>query len=139
VLDADIRTHEAYALIQQHWNSVCEDVLKLLPKDSSVRYQLKKRFGIVHELVLRLKQGIPPNEMGWWPDNVPATLPDIWNAAWAYSCFRLEQNEEWETPSDFDDLFRLVLKGIESSFVHTKFGPELKRIAEIEHVKQKKD
>lgn len=139
VLEEDIRTREAYALINQHWPSVCKEVLKLLPKASATQYRLKKGLGVVHELVLRLQQGIPPNETGRWPDNTPASLPDIWNAAWAYRCFCLGQDEKWGTHHNLDDLFRLVLKGIESSFVHTKFGPKLKRIANHEHVKQDKN
>jgi hypothetical protein len=51
----------------------------------------------------------------------------------------LEEDENWGTPNNFDDLFRLVLKAIEASYVQTTFGPELKQIAEHEHIKQSKN
>jgi len=138
-INADIRTLEAYKVIQQNWPAVQEEVLTFLPTESQAPYQLKQNLGVIHELVLRLKQGIPPNETGTWPDMAPAAIADIWNAAWAYSCLRLEENPSWGTPSNFDDLFRLVLKAIEVSYVQTKFGPEIKSISEHEHTQQREN
>jgi len=134
-IDADIRTRLAYQFIQHHWILVRKEVISLLPKESQAPYQLKNRLGIIHELVLRLNQGIPPNETGTWPDTDPASLPDIWNAAWAFSRLRLDEDEKWGTPNNFDDLFRLTLKAIEASYVHSTFGPELRLVAEHEHIK----
>lgn len=138
-INADIRTREAYQLIEQQWSSVQREVLKFLPKESQLPYQLEKSVDIIQELVLRLKQGIPPNEIGTWPDTRPASIADIWNASWAYSRLCLEEDANWGKPNNFEDLFRLTLKAIEASYVQTTFGPELKQIAEHEHIKQSKN
>ena len=113
--------------------------MTFLPTESRAQYQLRRTLRVVHELVLRLKQGLPPNETGVWPNATAAGLADIWNSAWAYNCLRLEEDPKWGTPSNLSDLFRLILKAIEVSYVQTKFGPELKSIAAHEHTEQGKD
>lgn len=123
-IESDIRTREAYALIERQWPSVAERVIRQLPAPSQKRYKLKDRVAVVTELVLRLQNGIPPNETGTWPNSAPAPLADIWNGAWAFKCLCCER-PEWGSPDDYEDIFRLVLKGIESSYVHSTFGPRL--------------
>jgi hypothetical protein len=132
-IESDIRTREAYHLIQENWAAVSKETLKLLPKETSSPYRLKERLEVVHELVGSLERGIPPNETGIWPETKPASLPDIWNAAWAFCCKQLEGHHGWGAPDDFEDLFRLVLKAIETSYVHATFGPKVKDSLEHEH------
>ena len=134
-IGADIRTKEAYNLIEQLWPTVKAEVLITLPKGSQTPYHLKSHLHTINELALRLRDGITPNETGAWPDTTPALLADIWNAAWAYSRLRLSDDSNWVTPNNFDDLFRLVLKAMEVSYVHTTYGPELQMIASNEHTK----
>jgi hypothetical protein len=80
---------------------------------------------IIEDLVSRIEYDAPPNEIGIWPNNKPSSFEDILNAAWVFKAKRQKQLS-WESASDFEKLYRLVLKGIEASFVHTVFGSQLR-------------
>jgi hypothetical protein len=127
-INADIRTLEAYGVIKRHWDTIRKGVLDQLPAESKHPYSLRSRMAVVKELVDRMNNGIPPNEYGMWPNVSAASVQDIWNASWAASYLFLRR-PNWGSPDDYNHLFRLSLKGIESSFVHTNFGPGLPGVA----------
>jgi hypothetical protein len=102
--------------------------LQRLPQGSAEPYYLFKRVRVIEELVTRLQQDTPPNELGTLPDNSPASLEDILNAAWVFKIKKMHQDPNWGTANDFEKLFRLVLKATEVSFVHSTFGLKLKKL-----------
>lgn len=127
-LNLNITTREAYRVIEANWERIRAEALKLLPQESREPYHLLKRVRAIEELVIRLEQDTPPNELGTWPDNSPVCLEDILNSAWVFKVKKMHQDPDWGSPDDFEKLFRLVLKAAEVSFVHSTFGPELKKL-----------
>jgi hypothetical protein len=123
-INEDVRTREAYELVQEKWPNVWKQVLATLPKNVKAPYRLPDRHKHVGELIDRLKRDIPPNETGTWPDTQPASLADIWNAAWAFKIAKFTKSSAYD-----DDylatLFQLTLKAIEASYVHSTFGRRL--------------
>lgn len=91
---------------------------------------MQDRHQIVGELIDRIDRGVPPNETGIWPDTQPATMADIWNAAWSCKVERFAKTVE----PDFDDyletIFLLTLKAVETSYVHRTFGPRVIKMLE---------
>jgi len=127
-VDSAISTREAYRVIQSRWQQIRGQALKLLPEESKEPYRLFRGVRDIEDLVNRLEQDTPPNEIGTWPDNSPASLEDILNAAWVFKIRKMCQDPDWGSVDDFEKLFRLVLKATEVSFVHRTFGPELKKL-----------
>ncbi len=119
-------TKEVYKAIDANWQSIKVSVLSSLPSKSRSPYRLHKRLPQIQDLVDRLKAALPPNESGNWPHASPASLEDIINAAWAYKLLMIAENPSWGAADEFERLFRLALKGIESSYVHKAFGHKLK-------------
>jgi len=127
---ATITTREAYRVIEANWKRIRTEALRLLPQESPEPYQLFKQVGAIDDLVRRLEQDTPPNEIGTWPDNSPVSLENILNAAWVFKIKKMRQDPDWGSADDFEKLFRLILKAAEVSFVHSTFGPELKKLEE---------
>jgi hypothetical protein len=100
-LQSAITTREAYRVIEANWQTVRAQALQLLPQGSAEPYCLFKRVRIIEELVTRLQQDTPPNELGTWPDNSPASLEDILNAAWVFKIKKIHQDPNWGTVDDF--------------------------------------
>ena len=125
---ATITTREAYRVIEANWEMIRNEALQYLPAASAAPYRLFEHIRSVEDLVRRLQQDTPPNEIGKWPNTSPACLEDILNAAWAFKLQKTSTDPSWGSPDDFEKLFRLVLKGMEVSFVHSTFGPELKKL-----------
>ena len=126
-LQSAITTREAYRVIEANWPQVRQQAIQLLP-DESEPYHLFKQVRIVEDLVRKLEHDTPPNEVGQWPDDSPASLEDILNAAWVFKTTRACPDSGWGTPDDFEKLFRLVLKAIEAGFVHRTYGAKLKTL-----------
>lgn len=126
-IDAEIKTREAYALVKANWSEIWRQVLRQLPPRVRAPYRLAKRATILEELIDRMDRGIPPNEVGTWPNNHAAPLADIWNAAWACKIAAFQEGRE-----DFDDyletVFQLTLKAMEASYVQSSFGPDLRKL-----------
>ena len=120
-------TREAYRVIEDNWQQVRQQALELLP-DEPEPYRLFKRARFIEDLVRKLEDDTPPNEVGQWPDVSPASLQDILNAAWVFKIARVRPDSGWGTPDDFEKLSRLVLKAIEASFVHSTYGTKLKTL-----------
>lgn len=127
VIKSKIETREAYDFVEKYWKDICVEVIGLLPSDSSKPYRLYKRPSIIESLVSRLQSMIPPNETEFLSDT-PACLQDILSSAWVYKIQKIVQDNEWGTTNDFNLLFRLVLKGCESSHIHSVWGKLLKEI-----------
>ncbi len=127
-VDSTISTREAYRVIQSKWQQIRGQALKLLPKESREPYRLFRRLRTIEDLVQKLEQDTPPNEVGRWPMNSPASLEDILNAAWVFKLRKISNDPNWGSLDDFEKLFRLVLKAMEVSFVHSTFGSELKKL-----------
>ena len=127
-LNSDIRTREAYKVIQAKWQHVREQALQLLQGNAGEPYHLFKQARAIEQLVHKLEQDTPPNEIGQWPENSPASLENILNAAWVFKIRRIRQDPEWGATDDFEKLFCLVLKATEACFVHSTFGPKLKNM-----------
>lgn len=127
-LNSKISTREAYRVIEAKWQQVRQQALQLLPDKSTEPYRLFKRVCYIQDLVKKLEQDTPPNEVGHWPNNSPAPLEDILNTAWIFKITRVHPDSGWGTPDDFEKLFRLVLKAIEASFVHRTYGAKLKTL-----------
>ena len=127
VIKSKIETREAYDFIENNWKDIYVEVIESLPSDSSKPYRLYERPSIIESLVSRLQSMIPPNETEFL-SNTPACLQDILTSAWVYKIQKIVQDNEWGTISDFSLLFRLVLKGCESSHIHSVWGKLLKEI-----------
>jgi hypothetical protein len=128
VLQQDVAVREAYALIEEKWTSIRSEALAMLPTQSQEPYRLCKRLETVEDLVQKLDNGIPPNEVGVWPNASAATFEDIISAAWVLKIRKQTQSSEWCVPEDFERLCRLVLKAIEASYVQSVFGSRLKGV-----------
>jgi len=121
VLAESVVTREVYRLIENRWGKWREEVLKKLPEKFKEPYRLRKRITALSDLVEKLIDDIPPNEIGTWPLTEPASLQDILNAGWAYKIKQSSQLE-WNTPENHEKMYRLLLKAIESSYVHTFYN-----------------
>lgn len=128
LLRATITTREAYRMIEAKWKRIRTDALQLLPRDSREPYHLFKRVRSIEDLVRRLDQDVPPNELGTWPENSPACFEDILNAAWVFKIRKMVEDPSWGLTDDFEKLYRLVLKATEVSFVHNAYGDKLKAL-----------
>ncbi len=128
ILESSVRTKEAYRMVEQHWSTVWSQVVTDLPDTVRKPYKLTSNRMVVEELIERLRHGIPPNETGSWPTNHPASLADIWNAAWACKIqhFRGEKGEILD--EHVETLSHLTLKAIEASYVQKTFGPRLREL-----------
>jgi hypothetical protein len=128
VVKLDVQTREAYALIKNNWSTIWKEVLENIPIEKRKPYRIVDRQAVIGELVDRLNLGIPPNEIGTWPDTEAASLPDIWNAAWAYKVKKIRS----ETGEALDEhlliLSKLTLKAIEESYVQGAYGPSLRKL-----------
>ena len=126
-IESDVRSRMAYQLIEKHWARIRHEVLARLPEELQAPYALHERQVVVGELIDRIKQWVPPNETGIWPDVTPASMADIWNAAWSCKVHEFRQN----SGPDFDDylevLFQLTLKAVEASYVQTTFGGSIEK------------
>ena len=127
-LQANITTREAYRVIEANWERIRTEALELLPQKSQEPYQFLQEVRVIEELVIRLEQDTPPNELGTWPENSAARLEDILNAAWVFKIKKMGEDPNWGSADDFEKLFRLVLKATEASFVQRTFGPKLKQL-----------
>ena len=131
VLSKDIVTKVAYKFIEDNWDTIKNEVLDLLPSNSKQPYRLFEHVSEVKQLVGKLEHDISPNEFGEFPDNTPASFEDILNAAWVFKELKLSKDSTWRSVDDFEKLYRLVLKAIESSFVHNKYGEKLKGLKNL--------
>lgn len=127
-LQSNITTKIAYRVIEANWKRIRTEALQLLAPESTEPYHLFKRVRVIEDLVTKLEQDTPPNELGTWPENSAACLEDILNAAWIFKLKKMDEDPRWGSADDFEKLFRLVLKATEVSFVHSTFGPELKKL-----------
>lgn len=127
-LNSNISTREAYRVIENKWQQVKKEALNLLPDKSTEPYCLSKQVLTIEQLVHRLEQDTPPNEIGWWPKNSPSSLENIINAAWIYKIAKIQKDPDWASTDNFEKLYRLILKAIEVSFVHSTFGLKLKKL-----------
>ena len=132
-IERDIITREAYGLIERKWSEILNQALELLPPESSDPYRLFNHTREIEDLVIKLEKDIPPNEIGDWPNKSPAQYIDILNAAWIFKIKKLKDRNGWGSTNDLENLFRLVLKAIEASFVHSVFGGKLDKGACGEH------
>ena len=128
VLKQDVAVREAYNLIEEKWKGIRSEALAILPTRSQESYRLSRRLEIVEDLVQKLDNGLPPNEVGLWPDTDPARFEDIISAAWVLKAKKQSHDSEWRDPEDFERLYRLVLKGIEASYVHSAYGNRLREV-----------
>ncbi len=121
VIESNIITREAYHFISRHWNDAALKVTSMLDGELVNPYRLHEHHGQVSKLVTRLRQGVPPNEVGHLSGQ-PASFQDILTAAWAYKMDMIAKNQWWGTPDEYNLLFRLILKACESSYVHSRWG-----------------
>jgi len=124
----NVSVREAYTLVENHWRRIRGEALDMLLGGAKRPYKLRERLTTIDDLVAKLENDIPPNEVDTWPDSSPAAFEDIINAAWVFKARKLAQDPEWGCPKDLERLYRLVLKAIEASFVHSVFGPRLARL-----------
>jgi len=127
-LNSNIITREAYKVICAKWQQIRQQALRLLLYNSEEPYHLFEQVRDIEQLVHKLEHDTPPNEIGQWPKNSPASLENILNAAWVFKIGRIRQDPKWGVTDDFEKLFRLVLKATEACFVHSTFGSKLKSL-----------
>lgn len=113
----------AYDIIEIRWNAVAREALLPLVGGG---YRLRDHSGAIRALAERLSADIPPNEHGQWPDGQAASLPDILNAGWVFKISREETDGGGLSVAEEAKLNRLLLKGIEGSYVHSTFGPAIR-------------
>ena len=116
-------TREAYRVINERWNDIRGEAIAYLPNEFTKAYDITARAGELAQLVAKLRLDIPPNEIGQWPDTTPASLADILNAGWAHKIAMMKTGGA--TQENYDKMSRLLLKGIEASFITKKYGPKL--------------
>jgi hypothetical protein len=125
IIGSDIRSKEAYNLVETHWPTIKQQVIQQLPQFAQDPYSLRQRLGVVEESIQRIEHNVPPNEVGDWPKLSPTPLADIWNAAWACKTYQFTRLNTDEFVAYSENLFRLALKAIEASYVHTTFAQQL--------------
>ena len=123
VLDDIVITREVYRFIQSNWDNWRDEILKNMPAKFREPYRLRNRVLALNILVEKLTDEIPPNEIGTWPLTNPASLQDILNAGWAY---KIKQSTvpEWNTSENHEKMYRLILKAIESSYIHSYYNSQ---------------
>lgn len=126
-INQNIETKEAYRIIKENWDTWRKDILASMPTEFSKPYRLRERLTSLNDLVDKLLRDIPPNEVGSWPTTAPSALQDILNAGWAFKMKQLSTSPSWNTPSNHEKLFRLLLKAIESSHVHALYNSKSKK------------
>jgi hypothetical protein len=124
VIQSNVVTEEAYKFISAHYDEAAQKVTSMLPAALAQPYRIYERHNLIAKLIVRLRQGVPPNEICHL-SNQPASLQDILTAAWAHKIDQITKNPSWGNPDEFDLLFRLVLKGCESSYVHSELGEKI--------------
>jgi len=124
VIQSNVVTREAYGFISAHWDEGAQKVISMLPSALSKPYRLHENHSLISKLIERLRQGVPPNEI-YHLSRQPASFQDILIAAWAYKADQIAKSPSWGSPEEYDLLFRLVLKGCESSYVHSEWGDEI--------------
>ena len=125
IIDCKAVTSEPYRVIREEWHRVLQAVIELIPDSVRDAYRLSERADIIRSLVTRLEEGVPPNELGTWPNSQPADLADILNAAWVYKVGEVKKSSHWGSMQQFGMLYRLVLKAIESSHVHRRYASRM--------------
>ncbi len=128
IINKKIATKVAYKFIEDNWEVIKTEVLELLPSGSKQPYRLFEHVSEIEQLVDKLEHNIPPNEFGEFPDYKHASFEDILNAAWIFKELKLTTDATWRSADDFENMYRLVLKAIESSFVHNEYGEKLKEL-----------
>lgn len=124
VIQANVVTDEAYKFISTHFDKAAQEVLSMLPTALAQPYRLYEHHDIIAKLIVRLQQGVPPNEICHLSMQ-PASFQDILTAAWAHKMNQIDKNPSWGNSDEYNLLFRLVLKGCESSYVHSEFGRKI--------------
>jgi hypothetical protein len=130
VIESNVITRGAYRFIIAHWDEAALKVTSMLPAELAQPYRLHEHHAHICELVGRLRNGIPPNEISYLSEE-PASMQDILAAAWTYKMDQIAQSS-WGTPDEYELLFQLVLKACETSYVHSEWGPKIKA-GEHEH------
>ena len=130
VIESNVITRGAYRFIIAHWDEAALKVTSMLPSELAQPYRLHEHHAHICELVGRLRNGIPPNEISYLSEE-PASMQDILAAAWTYKMDQIAQSS-WGTPDEYELLFQLVLKACETSYVHSEWGPKIKA-GEHEH------
>ncbi|MBX3180289.1 MAG: hypothetical protein KF886_23305 [Candidatus Hydrogenedentes bacterium] len=124
-IDADIVTRYSYQFVNRHFPILRAKVIENLPDAVRFPYDIVSQSSKILELLKRLEQGVPPNEIGSWPDTMPAALADILNAGWAFKFYKASSNPTEPMNEVCDNLCLLLLKSIESSFVQNKYQNHL--------------
>jgi hypothetical protein len=124
VIESTIVTKEAYEFISRHWDKAAQQATAMLRGALAKPYRLREHHDRVAKLVVRLRHGVPPNEVGHLAKQ-PASFQDILTAAWAFKMDQTSHNPGWGTPDEYNQLFRLVLKACESSFVQDRWGEKI--------------
>lgn len=121
VIESNIVTQVAYEFISTYYEEAAKKVKAMLPTELAEPYRMHKKHEVIAILVRRLQEGVPPNEVGHLSPE-PASFQDILAAAWAYKIDQIAKKPDWASPDNLDLLFRLVLKGCECSYVHSRLG-----------------
>ena len=124
----NVSVREAYALVENQWKRIRAEALGMLLGEPKKPYSLRERRRTIEDLVAKLENDVPPNEVGTWPDSTPASFEDIINAAWVFKTKMLTGGSNWGSARDLDKLCRLILKAIEAGFVQSVFGPRLGKV-----------
>lgn len=124
IINSAIETKEAYDFIEIHWKVTLQEIIKSLKVDFLKPYSLIERIKTIEILVKRLSFGIPPNEEANLSSK-PSLFQDIIASAWVYKIDKISNDPNWGKKEDLDLLYRLVLKAIECSYVHSILGPKL--------------
>lgn len=124
-INADLVTKHSYDFVNRLFPSLRASVIGSLPSTAREPYDIVEQAPILHELLKKLEDGIPPNEIGAWPNTEPATLANVLNAGWAFKLYKCIGNPNEPVNETCDRLCLLLLKSIESAFVHKKFKDRL--------------
>lgn len=128
ILNREPVTREAFVIVEKRRASILSKAQELMPEPYHSPYRLSERLPAIHDLVLKMRSGIPPNEAGTWPNTSPADIRDILSAGWAYKYLQIAEDPAWATSENLSAMFRLMLKGIEASHVHARYGPLIDKV-----------
>lgn len=122
-------TKVCYDAIDREWENIRHEALTLLSSSCPLQYKMMDRVSALRAIADRLAAHIPPNDVGTYEMPEVARFEDLLNGGWLEK-LRLPLNASGELEGA-ETLYRLLLKGIESTFLQFTYGPELVKLEKI--------
>lgn len=119
-------TKVCYDAIDREWENIRSEAFALFRSSCPLQYKMSDRVNVLRVIADRLAAHIPPNDVGTYETPEVARFEDLLNGGWLEK-LRLPVNNSGELEGA-GTLYRLLLKGIESTYLQSTYGPELARL-----------